>query len=131
MSQLTQNTVDLDALIDKANALPDAGSGGGGGTAVETCTVITPSYFIGMIAATIYENGTLSVACIDCMTPRTFTIENVVCGSMLAIGVAPSFIISADGAEFINKSSIFNDFNSFKITAQAEETVTFTFMSDM
>ena len=37
MSQLSKNTADLDALIAKANALPDAGSGGGG--AVETCTV--------------------------------------------------------------------------------------------
>ena len=46
MSQLTQNTADLDALIAKANALPDAGSGGGG--AVETCTVTVT--FTGVVA---------------------------------------------------------------------------------
>lgn len=36
MSQLETNTTDLQAILAQVNALPDAGSGGGG---VETCTV--------------------------------------------------------------------------------------------
>lgn len=36
MSKLTTNTADLQAILDKVNALPNAGSGGG---SVETCTV--------------------------------------------------------------------------------------------
>lgn len=37
MSQLTTNTTSIDECIALANALPDAGSGGGG--SVETCSV--------------------------------------------------------------------------------------------
>lgn len=37
LTQLQQHNTDLQGLIDKANVLPDAGSGGGG--SLETCTV--------------------------------------------------------------------------------------------
>lgn len=37
LTQLQTNNTNLQACIDKANALPEAGSGGGG--SVETCTV--------------------------------------------------------------------------------------------
>lgn len=40
MTQLKQNTADLDTLIEKANALPDVG----GGT-IETCTLTITSTF--------------------------------------------------------------------------------------
>jgi hypothetical protein len=40
MSNLNNNTVQLEALLAKVNALPEAGGGGGsGGGSAETCTV--------------------------------------------------------------------------------------------
>lgn len=43
-SRLQTNNTNLQALIDKANALPDAGSGGSGGASLETCTVTITIY---------------------------------------------------------------------------------------
>lgn len=44
---ISQSNTNLQALINTANALPDAGSGGSGGGSVETCTItITPDGMI-------------------------------------------------------------------------------------
>lgn len=91
MSQLTQNTTDLDALIAKANALPDAGSGGGsGGGAVETCTVeITADNgkILNYMAITYtdgnYETVYEMTSGVDTNAP--FVLSNVVCGTSVYI----------------------------------------------
>lgn len=43
---LQTNNTDLQAILNKVNALPEAGSGGSGGTTVETCTGTIRSYNI-------------------------------------------------------------------------------------
>lgn len=79
MSQLSKNTTDLDALIDKANALPDAGTGG----AVETCTVTisaedNSSPRLQFVSYATYEDGKITPkyapqkALLD--TPYTITV---------------------------------------------------------
>ena len=58
MSQLTTNTATIDELITMANNLPDAGSGGGSGGSVETCTVTVNGGGNPLQAFyTTYENG--------------------------------------------------------------------------
>jgi len=42
-TRLQTNNTNLQALIDKANALPDAGGGSGGGGDLETCTLTLSS----------------------------------------------------------------------------------------
>ena len=93
MSQLTQNTTDLDALIAKANALPDAGGGG----SVETCTV-TISGTSAVIGCTVFKNNEISTAY---NTGSSVTFENVVCGSAITI---PGVYITYDATdgEFVN-----------------------------
>jgi hypothetical protein len=62
-SRLQTNNTNLQALIDKANALPDAGSGSGG--EVETCTIrllASPSVTnqTMQVIASIYENNIIA-----------------------------------------------------------------------
>lgn len=79
LTQLQTNNTNLQACINKANALPEAGSGGGGGS-VETCTVNIsseiPIYAIsyfgvknGSLTSMIYEaegemNTNFSITCL-------------------------------------------------------------------
>lgn len=82
MSQLTQNTTDLDALIAKAQALPDAGSGGG--TAVETCTLhIYVDYFVS-VTCTVYDPETNTISLL--ITGNT-SVNNVICNSLVWFNV--------------------------------------------
>ena len=93
---LTDNTTALEALRDQANALPDAGSGGG---TVETCTVIISNvsdYGVtgGNISFTTYNNGTFStVAPAISVTQTPYTIENVVVNSSVMLGIALGAIV--------------------------------------
>ncbi len=115
MSQLTKNTTDLDALIAKANALPDAGTSedltavldaqetliseleaelegkaaGGGG--VETCTVNIQFSDGAKLILYSYthldSNGKITTSYIDLGTGSTATLQldKVVCNSLLYI----------------------------------------------
>lgn len=89
MSQLTQNAADLDALIAKANALPDAGSGG----TVETCTVtITNAWCANNIYATVYDGSVTTNDVITADLPATITISNMVVGGTIIIPLRGSDI---------------------------------------
>lgn len=77
----TDLLTDLEAAVD---ALPDAGSGG----SVETCTVvletkIDTSYRASDYTATVFENGAIATRYAN-NSAKSVTIENVVCGSVLA-----------------------------------------------
>lgn len=111
MSQLTKNTTDLDALIAKAQALPDAGSGG---TAVETCTVrpylMNGLYYgdNGDYAATVFRNGEIS--CVTGTWNATdITADNpitdVVCGSIFFLNVSSNTAMAYGGATLLFKNS--------------------------
>lgn len=64
-TELQSNNTDLQALIAKANALPDAGSGGTGGANIETCTIrlLAGPTIIAQtmqVIASAYENNAIS-----------------------------------------------------------------------
>lgn len=94
LETLTSHNTQLQGLIDKANALPDAGGSGGGGS-VETCTVTIDCINgnIAHIAATIVENGVETIytrmSNIDSDSEYPpYTIYNVKCGSAIILNVA-------------------------------------------
>lgn len=111
MSQLTQNTTDLDALIAKANALPDAGSGGG---TLETCTVrpylINGSYmgYTGDYAAIVFRDGKLSYVT-GTWNATDITADNpitdVVCNSIFFLNVQSRTVQVHGGAALLFKNS--------------------------
>lgn len=120
-TRLQTNNTNLQALIDKANSLPDADSGGGsGGGSVETCSLtITDSTW--MIATFIYQSasGELVVIVADPMTPASGTYE-VACGSMFYIDGAQSAGSSCNGCKSIAAYA-------YMVTAGAGESATIDF----
>lgn len=123
MSKLTTNTTDLQAILDKVNALPDAGSGGG--ASVETCSVrVSPDTdaTVNMIAYTYVEDdGKVTTMYNDYgkgISNEDIVLSNVVCGSfiyMLAGGISMS--ISVEGMEALG-----NDSTSYKAPTTAGAT---------
>lgn len=88
---LSGNTEKINELLSKINALPEAGSGGSGGT-VETCTVVINSTgpitnVVAMVLADgsfgITEGGEGNTSC---------TFENVVKGSIIVFRTAEKSI---------------------------------------
>lgn len=94
-SRLQTNNTNLQALINKANALPDAGSGGSGAN-IETCTVTitTALGYIHSVLATQYQNEQITGYQEKDLLTNTLTILNVVKGSIISF-VTNSFIIPA------------------------------------
>ena len=83
-SRLQTNNTNLQALIDKANALPDAG--GSGGASVETCTVtITTDRAVLLYGVTRYVDGILMCESDRGYGETEFTFDNVVKGSCLTV----------------------------------------------
>lgn len=81
--RITANNTRLSALVETAESLPDAGSGGGG---VETCTVTLKSVGVGYlreIYTTQYVDGSLIQYNNIAPFSNTVTIENVVCGTVI------------------------------------------------
>lgn len=86
---ISQNNTDLQALINTANALPDAGGGGGG--SVETCDATifitdnvanTSGTRVGVILYTTLENGK---AVSHYVNPVGIDFSNVIVGSILYV----------------------------------------------
>jgi hypothetical protein len=91
-SRLQTNNTNLQALINKANTLPDAGSGGSGGGSVETCTVIFNYVTSSMmeLQAIAYIGLGTSGPELKSIQPSatenyTITLENVLCNSILLV----------------------------------------------
>lgn len=111
MSQLETNTTSLQTLLDKVNALPEAG-----GASVETCTVRLYSTdgavcLTGYAYTSIDDNGVMQqnvvyVTYDDTYATFDITIPNVVCGSMLVVVEVAQMDGSAtfvtDNAEYMN-----------------------------
>lgn len=77
----------IDEAIAKANALPDAGSGGGGTTGTYTLTLNNDengSYY-GHLLVTVMENGKPTHKCLWFEDEGILTVENVVCGCGVTI----------------------------------------------
>lgn len=121
-SRLQTNNTNLQELIGKANALPDADSGSGDGASVETCTVEITSDdgCISACIATLFQNDEYDYAYYDVrynasnvITP--ISISNVVCGS--SVYVASSFGIAGfetSNCEFVR---VMSNSGFFKVTA--------------
>lgn len=87
-TRLQTNNTNLQALIDKANALPDAGS-----ASVETCTVTIGNYSncpLEIIATTIKDG--IETPCVmlrdavrEESSSQPYTISNVKCGSVITV----------------------------------------------
>lgn len=90
LSRIQNNNASLDACIEKANALPDAGSGG---ASVETCTVtLSLSTSLSGNTAMLLSYGCMQLidGVISCITgivtsTKSVVIENVIQGSLCAI----------------------------------------------
>lgn len=82
-SDLQQNNTDLQAILADVNALPDAGSGGGG--AIETCTVKINSQGSTFKLYGTNENGAFEASStINEQGSHTF-VGSVLKGSLLSI----------------------------------------------
>ena len=126
-TDLQSNNTDLQAILDTINALPEAGSSGGG--SVETCTVtITSSTYIEYLCATVATTEGIS----GCLYNSggigdvvTYTIENVLCNSYIGIlsrVALPVFNISG-GATVVEFAS---GFITFKAPPEAGANSTIT-----
>lgn len=118
----TTKLTELEAAI---NALPDAGSSGGG--SVETCTVTIEPYQWGgderikYVIATTVENGVLTAyyQIYDnnpggSGTDETITIEDVSCGSIFVVGFdyinipnCPVYAETEGGVQFISSEELY------------------------
>ena len=130
-TRLQANNETIQNLINKANSLPDAGSGGGGG--VETCTVITQSNVRHPVIYLTTQNQEQIVTYSDDYNdPKT--INNVVCGSNIFIPVAstiPAYSINGN-AHYVDELGGYSIHRTivFKITASQGETVTINCWDD-
>lgn len=91
MSQLETNTATIQNLIEKANSLPDAGSGGSG--SVETCTLTTASNHSNSahFFFTEYKDGVFSSKVVTQQTAGVLLSDCVVVGSCLT--TIPSLMV--------------------------------------
>lgn len=96
MSQLTNNTTNLQAILDAVNALPEAGSGGGGAS-VETCSVtlnVVDEFGMGLgiagYAANVETNGAIETAYMFSNSVTETVLNNVLCGSVIVVAYSGS-----------------------------------------
>ena len=128
-SRLQTNNESLQLLIDKANELPDTGSGGG----VETCTVelSTSEGFFNHVLYTQFENGEIkaylhSVGNGNVEGSSSLSLTNVICGSALYLGITSdnTYII-----ENYSKAELLYGTSDWKITAKSGEVAVISFMA--
>lgn len=88
MSKLEQNTTALDEVLAMVNALPDAGGGGG---SVDTCSLrIAANASQAKVACTTLSGGVITHTEVS-PTTSSYTISDVICGSMVFIGTKSSY----------------------------------------
>lgn len=104
LETLTSHNTQLQGLIDKANALPDAGSGGGSGE-ILTATVEIVTGGWARAFATVYEDGDIQSVWRN--PTGSWIFENVVSGSsfvVIAQDTGGTFMVT--GATAINSHVI-------------------------
>lgn len=128
--RLTSHNALIAEAIAKAEALPDAGSGGG---AVETCTVelnFTGAVFHSVVYTYIDDTGNTNANFIDEAGMSDLTINNVVCGSFIAVFASSAFTTYGavyQNCEHLNSEWFTGNELVFRITASAGETASITF----
>jgi hypothetical protein len=112
-TRLQTNNTNLQALINKANTLPDAGSGGSSGGSVETCTVIFNYVTSAMmeLQAIAYIGLGTSGPELKSIQPSvienyTITLENVVCNSIIVVYFEPMSPINEVSSNIVNLYSV-------------------------
>ena len=99
---IKNNITSLQSILDKVNALPEAG-GESGSTSYNTCIVeVTTNIRSAAIYSTIDENGKMITTWTQVNNSNTYSLT-VICGSYIFVPVAsslPGYIINGD-AEFI------------------------------
>ena len=105
-TRLQTNNTNLQSLIDKANALPEAGSGGGSAS-VDTCRVTIISNGVGgalfnSFYYTCYSNSELTSQMSYYRTDNTTARDEVVKGSIIAFTGATNLIsITCNGGSVL------------------------------
>ena len=112
-SRLQTNNSNLQSLIDKANALPNAGSGSG---SVETCTVTITTDSITRYSVTKYVNGAFVTECEKGYGEPEITIDNVVKGSSLAVIWVYHMMSDAHATNCTNMGSFSADMDGIVVT---------------
>lgn len=99
MSKLEQNTTALDEVLAMVNALPDAGSGGGG---VETCSLTYSDEGLGVYGVYMsYVDGAYVPQVVGYPGMEETTYHNVVKNSIFAVYIGDSFDTEITGAELL------------------------------
>lgn len=142
-SELQSNNVDLQTVLDKVNALPDAGSGGsGGGVSVETCTVTVEKTASGGsvqgISATTVEGGIVAgreygyilsgeTQLIPSGQTGSITLE-VVCGTIISLFCSGGIITYSYTDNLDNLTTVsYNTRPCWLLRALPGETATISF----
>lgn len=126
-SRLQTNNINLQALVNKANALPDAGGSG----SMRTCTItINSASYIDFICATTMVDGKLSSYWFSEFNGSYYskTIENVVCDTTIGLNtyvVMP--VVSSTGSAEATLCG--NGYFSIKAPSVAGENCTITITS--
>lgn len=130
LQTLQQHNASLQSLIDTANALPEAGSGSGGG--VETCTVelLSTSDSIGFhwCIAMIVEDGTVVAKNFEpsYYEDPTITIQNVRCDSLIVVYFRTIAAVSrtCTNARLVNSTGTYDIYH---VTAEPNSSVNISF----
>lgn len=131
-TRLQDNNTALQSLIDKANSLPDAGSGGGSssGNSADVCSLFvdfSANVNSAGISYVSFENGEFDGGLIQLTSNNsTITINNVVVGSVIRVSYRgynlPGFtLVGMELKDYISTMD-----RAYKITANANETASIT-----
>lgn len=138
-SRLQINNTNLQALISKANALPNAGSGSGGGS-LETCTVTitlgSTAGNLGGIGYTSVQNNEI-IACNKMLSDNSTVEITCLCGSVLVVNETFSRISHTYNnlTEIVNEVGMaclgaLSAIRTFQVTAPANGSASLTIEVD-
>lgn len=105
-TDLQSNNVDLQTILNTINNLPEAGSGGGSGSSINTCnlTIEVEEYrgvtaSIAWISWTALENGNITAKKVgdfgDLTIRQSIDLYNLVCGSAITFYNTVDYVFKA------------------------------------